>query len=142
VDPGLLGAALVPHDDPSATELAWLRTRYDEIARVATTVGAPFVVVVFPYAAQVDGRQPHRVQERLATLARDAGWPAVDLLPVLRDAARAGTSLFLDPWHLTPTGSRVVADALAARFRCLGLLPLPADGGCPDAPVAASSPQD
>jgi lysophospholipase L1-like esterase len=136
-DAGLLGAALVPHDDPSAAELAWLRARYDEIAAAAAGIGARFAVVVFPYAAQVDGRAPHRVQERLATLAHDAGWPTVDLLPVLRDASRDATPLFLDPWHLTPRGNRVVADALAARFRCLGLLPLPAGDGCAD--VAGST---
>lgn len=128
VPPGLIGAAIVPHEDPSPGELAWLRARYDDIAHTAEAVGARFVIVVFPYAGQVENDAPHRVQERLESLGREAGWPTVDLLPVLRDAARNGTRLFLDSWHLTAAGNQIVADALASRFRCLGLLPGPADG--------------
>jgi lysophospholipase L1-like esterase len=130
-DAALLRDALAAHDDPSTRELAWLRARYGEIAAAAGALGARFAIAVFPYAAQVDGRAPARVQERLAGLGREAGWTTIDLLPAFRAAARGGAPLFSDPWHPTAEGHRVAADAILVQLRCRGLVPLPPDGDCP-----------
>ena len=134
-DAALLRDALATHDDPSEAELAWLRARYDEIAAAAAASGARFAVAVFPYATQVDGRAPARVQEHLTALGRQAGWTTIDLLPAFRAAARPGTPLFSDPWHPTAAGHRVAAEAILARLRCQGLLPLTAEAGCAEPPV-------
>jgi lysophospholipase L1-like esterase len=126
----LLQAALVPHDDPSDAELAWLRARYGEMAATAAAAHAGFVVVVFPYRNQVHGEAPTRVQERLRALGQEAGWTTIDLLPALRAAARSNPSLFVDIWHLDAVGHGIVADALLTQLRCDGLLPLPAGDNC------------
>src|SRR5262249_46015951 len=117
-DAARLSAALLPHDDPSAVELAWLRDRYDEIARAAAAHGARFAVVVFPYRTQVEGDAPDRLQQHLVRLGREAGWPVVDLLPAFRRAAREErVPLFYDLWHPTPAGHRAAADALLQSLR-------------------------
>jgi hypothetical protein len=47
-----------------------------------------FAVLVFLYPAQLTGRGPDRVQEKLVALAQRYGWIAVDPLPPFRAAAR------------------------------------------------------
>jgi lysophospholipase L1-like esterase len=135
-DPGLLRASLQSHTDVSELEIAWLRARYGEIATAAGNVGARFAVVVFPYSAQLQRKVSDRVNERLAELGRETGWPVIDLLPALREAARRRVRIFIDPFHLTATGNRIVADTLAVELRCRGLLPLPRGRRCaPELPA-------
>ena len=137
-DTGLVRASGQVHTDVSEVELAWLRARYGEIATAASAVGARFALVVFPYADQLRRNVSDRVQERLGELGHETGWPVIDLLPVIREAARSGTSLFIDPFHLSAAGNRIVADDLAVELRCRGLLPLAAGAGCPDRAASAS----
>ncbi|HUE29786.1 MAG TPA: SGNH/GDSL hydrolase family protein [Verrucomicrobiae bacterium] len=131
LDAATIKATLVTRDDPSESELRWLRARYEEIARAARARGARFAVVVFPYATQLDGRAPARLNERLVDLGREAGWVTIDLLPAFRAAAVPGAPpLLFDLWHPTVAGHRVAAEALLRALRCAGLLPLPPDAGC------------
>jgi lysophospholipase L1-like esterase len=134
-DAALLRATLVPHDDPSDAELAWLRARYEDMRRTAAGVGARFAVVVIPYATQLTGQASDRSQQRIAALGREAEIVVVDVLPAFREAARSGTPLFLDLWHPTPLGHQVVADTLLAALRCRGLLPLSPPSDCDAAPM-------
>ena len=118
--------ALETHDEPSDAEITWLRAQYAEIARVAAEHGARFAVLVFPYRAQLEGRAPAGVEERLAALGAESGWVTVDLLPAFRAASSSGP-LFLDLYHPTTAGHRVAADAILVQLGCRGLVP----GGCP-----------
>src|SRR5207247_10409749 len=130
--PARLAAALAAHDDPSATELAWLRARYGEIGARAAAAGARFAVVVVPYSTQLDGKVGDHLERRLVALGDEAGWVTIDLLPAFREATAPGEGpLFIDLWHPTAAGQRVAAEALLAQLACRGLLPLPAGTGCP-----------
>jgi lysophospholipase L1-like esterase len=128
-DPAMLAATLATHADPSAEELAWLRTRYADMAAVAARVRARFAVVVFPWRSQVDGRAPAGLADRLTELGRDAGWETIDLLPAFR-AATPGVPLFVDIWHPNVAGHRIAADAILAALRCRRLVPVPPGSGC------------
>jgi lysophospholipase L1-like esterase len=122
--------ALAPAVGLGEREHAWLAARYGEIAAAATGAGARFAVVVFPHRAQLDASAPDGLQRDLAALAREAGWPLLDLLPAFR-AAAPDPPLFLDAWHPSAEGHRVAAEAIAARRDELGLPPAQ---GSADAP--------
>jgi lysophospholipase L1-like esterase len=129
-DARTIQATLVTRDDPTDGELGWLRARYDDIARRTRAKGARFAVVVFPYATQIEGHAGARLDERLAALGRDAGWPTIDLLSAFRARARDAEPLFIDLWHPTAAGYRIAADAVLRALRCDGLLPLAPPPDC------------
>jgi lysophospholipase L1-like esterase len=129
-DARTIQATLVTRDDPTDGELGWLRARYDDIASRARAKGARFAVDVFPYATQVEGHAGARLDERLAALGRDAGWPTIDLLSAFRARARDAEPLFIDLWHPTAAGYRIAADAVLRALRCNGLLPLAPPPDC------------
>ncbi|MFQ5512799.1 MAG: SGNH/GDSL hydrolase family protein [Myxococcota bacterium] len=123
---------------PENLEQAWAleRALLAEIARECRRQGAGFLFVVIPDQVQVDhnaevvGLRPedYRVQERLATIAREQGFEILDLLPGLRDAAeRSSAPLYyrIDR-HLTPAGHRaagqLIVEALRPRLRAAGAL--------------------
>lgn len=128
-DAEALAAALVPRDDPSPTELGWLDRQYTAIQRAAAP--APVVVVVFPYAGQLEGPERPPLQQRLGALGHLAGRPTIDLLPAFRAAAASGDPLFLDTWHPTARGHAVAAAEVADQLACAGLVPVPPPGACP-----------
>lgn len=139
-DSATLAAGLVPHDDPSAADIAWLRARYTDIVSAATAAGARMAVVVFPYATQVDGRVSDLVAPRIAAAGEQVGWSTIDLLPAYLRAARGGTGkLFIDLWHPNDAGHRVAADALATELACRGLVPVAAGSDCPANPGAGGT---
>jgi lysophospholipase L1-like esterase len=109
----VLGAARPPHDVPGERELAGLAGRSADLGRRAAAIGARPVLVVFPYATQLAPDAPSAIETTLVRLAADLGWPAIDLLPAYRTAARAGVPLFLDLWHPTAAGQQLAADAIA-----------------------------
>ena len=72
--------------------------------------GVSLSLLLFPYEHQVrPGARPPQLQLRLLALARERGLPAQDLLEPLR---RLGPAAFIDHNHLSPAGTRAVAEAL------------------------------
>lgn len=105
-------------DDPRVRK-AWDATR-DEIDRIVALCRARAVrvaFVVFPFRFQFDGDPGSaHAQRTLLEWARARGVPALDLLPPLaealvREGAKPG-DYFLDQDHLSPRGSRVVAEMI------------------------------
>ena len=125
LDAAEMRAAFLPPDDlPHGPERRWLSDRYSEIADAASSIGARFALIVFPYRAQIEGDASDLIQGRLVELGTDGGWPTVDVLPAFRAAAMGGSnSLFFDIWHPTPTGHRVAAEAILRDLTRRGLLP-------------------
>ena len=117
-------AGIAPHHDPSPTELAWLDRHYAKMAQLAAARGAKFALVVFPDMFQLEPRASHGVQERLRALGEERGFPVIDLLPAFLAAKSAAEEpLFFDPWHPTPRGHRLAADALYRDLACERLVP-------------------
>jgi hypothetical protein len=79
-------------------------------AREVEADGARLSLAVFPFRMQLASAEPPSVQERIAAFAAAERIPALDLLPVLRPMGESG---FLDYDHLSASGARRVAEALA-----------------------------
>jgi hypothetical protein len=124
-------AAVVPVESDDGPEWRWLEARYLEMAAAAERAGARFAVLAFPYPAQLTGRGPDPVQERVLALARRHGWTAIDPLPAFRAADAAGTALFLDWWHPSEAGQRLAAEETLRVLACGGELGEKARGACP-----------
>jgi hypothetical protein len=124
-------AAVAPLEPGDGPEWPWLEARYLEMAAAAQSVGAGFAVLAFPYPAQLNGRGPDPVQDRMLALARRHGWTAIDPLPAFRAAAAAGTVLFVDWWHPTAAGQRIAAEEALRVLACGGELGEKARGACP-----------
>jgi hypothetical protein len=94
-------------------EGAWRRMTpvLREMKRQADVNGFDLVFVVFPVREQVDAIfVPDFPQQRLAAVAREIGVPVLDLLPLLRRAARDSPQpIFYDRCHPTPYGNRLIA---------------------------------
>ncbi len=105
---------LVADPDAALWERSWRITR-SSLAGIfagARQRGVPAVLVIFPYAFQLEA--PERmasVQRRVAAMARAEGVPVLDLLPAL--AARRESALFLDASHLSPAGHAAVAELIS-----------------------------
>jgi len=79
--------------------------------------GAAFSLVVFPFRFQVEKDAPRPLaQERIAEFCRQERLRCDDLLPAIRPA---GEAAFVDYDHLSPAGTRIVAQAILDA----GLLP-------------------
>jgi len=124
-------AAGDPVESAHAPEWRWLEARYREMAAVAARAGAGFAVLAFPYRAQLEGRGPHPVEERLLALARRNGWTVVDPLPAFRAARAGGTPLFVDWWHPSAAGHRIAAAETLRTLACAGALGEAARSACP-----------
>ena len=94
---------------------------YLEIANRARESDAVVLLVWHPSQSAVAGRkqEPHR--ERFLEACRRAGYPAVDMTPILRQQSGGGEGLFVDPVHLSSRGheiyGRVLGDSLARLVR-------------------------
>jgi lysophospholipase L1-like esterase len=115
-------------------EWTWLEARYQEMARVAKAGGASFAILAFPYQKQLAEPSPHPVQTQLAALGRQNGWPVIDPLAAFQEAHVAGTPIFIDWWHPTPAGHRVVAITIAWTLSCGGQLGAEARHACLTSP--------
>jgi lysophospholipase L1-like esterase len=138
LDPERRRATFEPVEDVARPEWRWLEARYAEIASAAAARGAQVALLAMPYPQQLDGTGPHPVEQRLAAIARRLGWIPVDPLPAFRRAQAAGTPVFLDLWHPTPEGHRLVAEASFEALACAGMLGRDARGACRDAALAGS----
>lgn len=93
--------------------------------------GAAFALAVFPFRFQVlPGAPAPAAQETIAAFCQAEGLRCLDLLPALRPA---GAEAFVDYDHLSPRGSRLVAEELLRS----GLVP-----GRPAPPAVARAEQD
>ncbi len=102
---------------------AWDPERWDEYEQRISEMsgqckqhGVELMVVIFPVELQVS---PDFLTEKMTypqmqarRLAEKYKLPVIDLLPAFR--AHTGDRLFFDHCHLTPTGNRVAAAAIAA----------------------------
>jgi hypothetical protein len=111
-----------------------------QAAATAAQAGVSFVVVAAPSTFQVipddwrqlvrESRRPQsdwdqdKPSQRLAEIAARRGLTLIDLLPALRAARDNGAApLYFDrDKHWTPAGHEVVAQAIEARLRELGLI--------------------
>jgi hypothetical protein len=121
--------ALIGRETILPRTAAWLGEHYGELAKTAAGIGAGFAVVVFPDENQLEPAARAVVARQLVALGDKRGWLTIDLRPAFLAAAAASPEpLLLDPWHPSPTGHRVAADAILAGLRGALLLPAPASG--------------
>jgi GDSL-like Lipase/Acylhydrolase family len=117
--------------DPPELEGAWALTlgNLERLFATARRRRTPGVLVVFPYAFQLDRAEATASpQRRLAAWARAHHVPCLDLLPALADGEGAQDRWFLDASHLSEAGHRRVAQRLADFLAARGL---PARAGAP-----------
>ncbi|MEE2663734.1 MAG: SGNH/GDSL hydrolase family protein [Myxococcota bacterium] len=128
-----LGALPIEHTE--GPEWKWLAARYREMADAARKAGADFGLLLFPHRRLLlrpADAGPDPVQSRLERLAREEGWPVVDLLPHFLDAQRGG-DVFLDYWHPSPRGHAATVVAIESELGCAGLLGGIRSSECPGA---------
>ena len=110
--------------DRSDIQEAWETTLQNvrKIFDYAKTKNIPAILVVFPFTFQFDNihtlSSPQRI---LNEYASNIEVPVIDLLPILfkrmeEDGTRP-SDLFLDEDHLTPVGSKIVAEILVGFVR-------------------------
>lgn len=105
--------------DYNSPEWQWLRSMYVAQGSAAAANGASFVIVVVPLAYQLEDGYPYLPQDLFRRFCQEEGFLCLDLLPAFRK--HEGDSLFfgdqgeyLDIWHLTEEGHRVVAKEIEA----------------------------
>ncbi|MBI3447962.1 MAG: SGNH/GDSL hydrolase family protein [Acidobacteria bacterium] len=93
--------------------------------------GRASLLVLYPSCGNVSGEDRSFASDRLPGWAAEAGIPFLDLLPAFRDAARAGSPLFLVPAdaHPSPAGHAVAARAIARRLLEGSAAPPPPERG-------------
>jgi lysophospholipase L1-like esterase len=128
--------AVVSIEAADRPEWTWLEARYQEMASVAREDGASFAILAFPYPKQLTEPSPHPVQIQLAAIGQKHGWPVIDPLAAFQMSNVATTPLFMDWWHPTPTGHRIVAKEIARELACGGQLGVEARRSCLSDPDA------
>ncbi len=96
--------------DPASLELGWLRRGIVDFADEVPD-STSLLVAIIPLRYQLEDQTYDESLRSVSGLTAELGLPCLNLLPVLREA---GTSCFLDASHLSPTGHRVVAEALGS----------------------------
>ena len=137
LDPERRRATFDPVEDVTGPEWRWLEARYAELAGAAAARGATVALLALPYPQQLARAGPDPVQERLGAIAGRLGWIPIDPLPAFRRAHAGGAPLFLDLWHPTPEGHRLLAEAAFDALACAGWLGGEARGACRDGALAA-----
>lgn len=98
------------------SEQAWdfMTPLFEEFQRLSVQHGFKPRIVIFPVEYQVGAQYLYDFpQQKLLSLAKELGIPALDLLPVLRDAVRTqNRPLFYDWCHHTPPGQEVIASSV------------------------------
>lgn len=85
------------------------------------------ILLIVPIPMQVQQADPPPIyfQERIGSLAKQAGLRTIDLLPVLREAYQKDRDLYI-PWdgeHFSQRGHRVIADTLQRYLEAENLIP-------------------
>ncbi|HZI95458.1 MAG TPA: GDSL-type esterase/lipase family protein [Patescibacteria group bacterium] len=112
--------------DGSATPALWNRYR-DLLGQVVDLVrrrNARFLMVVWSSADQIAGKASMEPQERLAGMARDLGFEALDLAPVIREIKTGGANPYFVPidGHPNTLAYDAAARLTARRLIDLGYL--------------------
>ncbi len=111
-------------DIESGVEREWVRRRYRRMRSKAREAGADLVIVPFPYREQIYSNASRKLQEQLAALGREEGWVLIDLFASFQSAAdNNAPPLFVDSWHVTPTGHEIAAESIYQQLRERNLLP-------------------
>jgi lysophospholipase L1-like esterase len=90
------------------------------------TAGIQPLAAYFPMDVEVQTADEHQAQftaARIASLAAHSGMGVIDILTPLR--RRRGSDLYLDDIHLTATGHKIVAEAIATMLRQRASIPAP-----------------
>jgi lysophospholipase L1-like esterase len=113
-----------PPEMKRAIERAWQITlgNLSAIFDTARQRDIPALLVVFPYAFQLEPGADVDAQERLRGFAEQRGLPFLDLLPPFR-AEPDPAGLMIDDSHLSPAGHALAAREIVARVRSGALLP-------------------
>ena len=125
--------AFEPITSKDGPEWPWLERNYMEMAAAAGRGGARFAVLMIPHRGQVEDEthKPDSVREQLQAIAARHGWTLVDPLDAFRAARRDGVALFLDQWHPTAAGHRLIAEATQRALACAGDLGDKGRTACP-----------
>lgn len=105
---------LFAQGDSKTVREGWQRF-FDEVRALKAEVvrdGATLSLLVLPFRFQIqDGAPPPLAQQQIEEFCRAERLRCIDLLPRIR---AAGEAAFIDYDHLSPEGSRVVAEAIDA----------------------------
>ena len=124
-----------PVESEGGPEWRWLERNYLEMEAVARNSRARFAVLLIPYPGQMAKRQADPVREQFVSLGHRHGWTVVDPVPAFRAAHEISTQLFIDQWHPTPEGHRIIAKEALQVLTCAGQLGAEARRACPDRSV-------
>lgn len=111
--------SLVNHPHQPYIKKAWEITlqKVSKIFSFCREREIPVILVIFPYASQLDEKINTTPQDILIQAASDNKIPAIDLLPPLakrmRQAGMKPKDIFFDQSHLTADGSKVVSEIIA-----------------------------
>jgi len=108
----------------------WLENLYGEIEVESHAMGAEFAVLVMPFRNQIEGDVPDFMQARLHRMGAEHEWQMIDPLVRFERAFEKGPSPFMDAWHPTREGHRLVARELIEELSCRGSLPAEARALC------------
>jgi hypothetical protein len=123
-------ASYDPVESDAGPEWAWLERNYQDMASVAARSGAGFAILLVPYPGQVAKQGPDPVADLMRTMAGRHGWTVVDPVATFRAADPAASRLFVDQWHPTAAGHRILADEVLRTLACSGALGVRAGGAC------------
>jgi len=112
--------------EPDSFPQAWRITlgNVERIAELGRRHEIPSLLVIFPYAFQLESRAATATpQRRLLEFGRSRDLPTLDLLPAL--AELGPRAAFLDPSHLSRAGHARAAERIAQRILAAGWLAAP-----------------
>jgi lysophospholipase L1-like esterase len=110
--------AFEPLESEGGPEWTWLERYYVDMANRASERGAGFAILMTPHPAQLVRTSRDPIREQLTALAARRGWPLIDPLPAFRAAQSKGSRMFLDQWHPTPEGHRILAGEAIRVLAC------------------------
>ncbi|MCI0589567.1 MAG: SGNH/GDSL hydrolase family protein [Planctomycetes bacterium] len=95
------------------------------ISEASRRAGARLAVAAFPHRTQLGPSLRPAMQDRLASICDRQGAPFLDLREAYSSRTPSDPFLPGDPWHPSPSGHALAAEALAAFLERGGLLPTP-----------------
>ena len=123
-------SAFEPVESDAGPEWRWLERNYMDMASIANQRGARFGIVMIPYPGQVRRPATDPAGELMGAMARRHGWTLIDPVAAFRAADSDASRLFIDQWHPTPAGHRILADETIRSLACSGGLGAQARGAC------------
>ena len=114
--------------DYASPEWQWLRRMYDDLGAAIRAEHAMPLFLFFPLDYQLNPDYPFLPQTLLMRYCAERAFDCLDLLPLFRaDVSKRPfqryRSNYLDIWHLSPEGHRIVAEEIAAYLTKHRLVP-------------------